>query len=163
MRRRQHSLGPLWPLSSDLPLGNDPEAEQNPALSRTLSPFPHLVRAPGWVKRQQLLACSEDPRCPPDTTSQSAQGRPALHQPPPLPTRTSLRGVVLATLPLEAHRLSQVAGPVGGKSTGLVSPAAVIRASTEKGQLRMEIPLVLSHGQQGLFKEYIQLKIDFSV
>lgn len=36
-------------------------------------------------------------------------------------------------------------------------------ASTEKGQLGMEIPLVFSHGQQGLFKEYIQLKIDFSV
>jgi hypothetical protein len=31
------------------------------------------------------------------------------------------------------------------------------------GQLRMEIPLVFSHGQQGLFRDYIQLKIDFSV
>lgn len=36
-------------------------------------------------------------------------------------------------------------------------------APTEKGPLRMEIPLALSHGQQGLFKEYIQLNIDFSV
>lgn len=30
LRRRQRSLGPFWPLSSDLPLGNNPEAEQNP-------------------------------------------------------------------------------------------------------------------------------------
>ena len=71
--------------------------------------------------------------------------------------------MVSAALPSEAHRPSQVAGPVGGESAGLVSPTGVIRAPTEEGQLRMEIPLVLSHGQQGLFKEYIQLKIDFSV
>lgn len=76
------------------------------------------------------------------------------------------------TLPSEVHLLNEGAGPVGAGGTADLAAwhgqpywgqQAGEGMSTEKGQLRMEIPLVFSHGQQGLFKEYIQLKIDFSV
>lgn len=105
------------------------------------SPAPPPLRAPGV----------------PHLPRASLHGAGSLStSPPPHPH--------VALSPSEAQ-CTKGAAPMGGDppTWSVLLRSAGWGASTEKGQLGVEIPLVFSHGQQGLFKEYIQLKIDFSV
>lgn len=116
--------------------------EPCPSPQQAQPPCPHLVRAPG---------------VPHAATGLSAQSRQPLHHPPPHPH--------VASSPSESTsvRLLPQWWPIPWPGQSCCGQQGGEGASTEKGQLGMEIPLVFSHGQQGLFKEYIQLKIDFSV
>lgn len=113
----------------------------------TGSPTPILSPAPWQGPRRP---CGS-PACPP--ASQEPLGPHTRHG---LPARTwpphPQEAPAVRLLPRVVPRPGQPCCGQGGRE-----------ASSEKGQRRMEIPLVFSHEQQGPFKEYIQLKIDFPV
>lgn len=125
----------------------------------TLVPHPQtgpLVRFWG-APRGALPLPHLEPQAPPHLPRASLHGAGSLStSPPPHPH--------VALSPSEAQ-CTKGAAPVGGDppTWSVLLRSAGWGASAEKGQLGVEIPLVFSHGQQGLFKEYIQLKIDFSV
>lgn len=130
----QHSCPP----SSDQPLGKDLGGPVGalPLPAASSAPLPPFSESPRRPKRRHRPICTEQAASPPPPSSPSeATSVRLLPQwwPIPWPGQSCF-------------------GQQGGEG-----------ASTEKGPLGMEIPLVFSHGQQGLFKEYIQLKIDFSV
>ena len=132
--RGQPSLGPSRLPSSGLPL---------PQRAQTPTPPPPLRESPRRESPPTSGQCAWRSRL--STSLLPTRSRPPCPQKPTAMRLRPQRGAI----PWPGQ---PCCGQQGGEG-----------ASTARGHLRIEIPSVFSHGQQGRFKEYIQLKIDFSV